>query len=332
MVEIRDVDKRDEPTLYRWWEIYRTAQSDRPVDYTIVWDVARVALPTERDDFHVELFGAYDGDRMVGAGLVNLPMSDNPHLAYLDVYVDWPDRRRGVGGMLLDEVERRARLGGRRTTLVEVFASPGGGSPGRDFAESRGYALGNREGVKAIRLAPCESRWAALEAEVAAGLDDYRVLLWEDGVVPDEHADGMCAMLSQFMGMVPLGDLELEDGEWTVERLRAGEEHARQIGQQKYLTVAVAPDRTLVGCADVRLNRADTSTAYIGITMVMPEHRGHRLGLALKLAHHRALRAAYPECELVVTSNADVNERMSAINAALGYEVIEDLLEYQKRL
>jgi hypothetical protein len=66
--------------------------------------------------------------------------------------------------------------------------------------------------------------------------------------------------------------------------------------------------------------------------MVLPEHRGHRLGLATKLATHRAVRAAFPECHLVVTSNAEVNTHMNAINDALGYEVLEDLLEYHRRL
>ena len=66
--------------------------------------------------------------------------------------------------------------------------------------------------------------------------------------------------------------------------------------------------------------------------MVMPEARGHRLGLGMKLATHRALRAAYPACTAVVTSNADVNDHMNAVNEALGYRVLEQLLEYQKRL
>ena len=113
MTEIRDVDLTDEATLHRWWEIHHDAQNDRPLDYTASWDVARVSLPTPGPDFHIELFAAYDGDVMVGAGLVNLPMADNPRMCYFDVWVDWPYRRRGIGSMLLTEVERRARAAGR---------------------------------------------------------------------------------------------------------------------------------------------------------------------------------------------------------------------------
>jgi GNAT superfamily N-acetyltransferase len=331
VIEIRDVDKQDEATLHRWWEVCHDAQSDRPVDYFPAWEVARVSVPTEHPDFHVELFGAYDGDRMVGAGLVNLPVTDNLRMSYFDVFVDWPDRRRGVGTLLLDEVERRARAAGRDLALVEVFAAPGGTSAGTCFGDVRGYAVANREGAKAIHLAESEPRWAALEAEVASALGNYRIESWRD-VVPDEYAVGFCDMLSRFIGMVPMGDLELEDGEWTVDRLRAGERRSAEIGQAKFLAAAVSPEGRLVGCTDARISTASPRVGFIGLTMVMPEARGHRLGLGMKLASHRALRAEFGECELMVTSNADVNEHMNAINDAMGYRVVEQMLEYQKRL
>ena len=41
--------------------------------------------------------------------------------------------------------------------------------------------------------------------------------------------------------------------------------------------------------------------------MVLPQHRGHSLGLAMKLATHRSLAAQVPECGMVPTDNADAN-------------------------
>ena len=72
--------------------------------------------------------------------------------------------------------------------------------------------------------------------------------------------------------------------------------------------------------------------AQIGITMVLPEHRGHSLGLAMKLATHATLATAVPACGLVTTSNADVNDHMNAVNEAMGYRLVEQLLEVQKKL
>jgi hypothetical protein len=85
-----------------------------------------------------------------------------------------------------------------------------------------------------------------------------------------------------------------------------------------------------VGYTDVNVARAQITQGSVGITFVLPSHRGHSLGLAVKLATHRALVAALPECELVRTTNADVNAHMNAVNERLGYRQVEDMLEVQK--
>ena len=50
-------------------------------------------------------------------------------------------------------------------------------------------------------------------------------------------------------------------------------------------------------------------------------HRGHRLGLLLKLAMMELLAATEPQLERIVTWNAQSNEHMIAVNEALGYTV-----------
>ena len=85
-----------------------------------------------------------------------------------------------------------------------------------------------------------------------------------------------------------------------------------------------------MGYTDVNVSRAKTTQGSVGITFVLPGHRGHSLGLAVKLANHRSLMAALPECEFVRTSNADVNAHMNAVNEAMGYRQVEDILEVQK--
>ena len=139
----------------------------------------------------------------------------------------------------------------------------------------------------------------------------------------------MARALSVFMGMVPTGDLALEDGEWTPERYAENEQRVAD-RNRCFAAAAISPDGELVGYTDVNVSRAKTTQASVGITFVLPGHRGHSLGLAVKLANHRALVAALPECELVRTTNADVNEHMNAVNERLGYRQVEDMLEVQK--
>jgi hypothetical protein len=58
------------------------------------------------------------------------------------------------------------------------------------------------------------------------------------------------------------------------------------------------------------------------ITAVSRPHRGHRLGLRVKLAMLDLLATAEPQLEHIVTNNGEANNRMLAINDALGYRVI----------
>ena len=95
--------------------------------------------------------------------------------------------------------------------------------------------------------------------------------------------------------------------------------------------MAIAPDGSVAGVSDVRVDDIDPAYGQIGITIVDPAHRGRRLGLVLKLATHDLAVATYPELVSVDTSNAEVNTWMNAVNEALGYRTIETLLELQKK-
>ena len=131
---------------------------------------------------------------------------------------------------------------------------------------------------------------------------------------------------------IPLGDLDLEDSEWSVERIRDAEQRQVATGRHVHTALAVAPDGEVAGVSDVRVDDTDHEHAQVGITIVDPAHRGHRLGLALKLATHDLALATYPGLLTLDTSNAEVNTHMNAVNDALGYRTIETLLELQKKL
>src|SRR5690606_40153197 len=68
------------------------------------------------------------------------------------------------------------------------------------------------------------------------------------------------------------------------------------------------------------------------ITLVAPQHRGHRLGLLIKLENHRQLRRERPAVRWIHTGNADVNRHMIAINELLGFQVVDAWREYQRKL
>jgi hypothetical protein len=56
-------------------------------------------------------------------------------------------------------------------------------------------------------------------------------------------------------------------------------------------------------------------------TVVSRKHRGHRLGLLLKIAMMELLATMEPQLERIVTWNGQSNEHMISVNEAIGYTV-----------
>ena len=66
-------------------------------------------------------------------------------------------------------------------------------------------------------------------------------------------------------------------------------------------------------------------------TLVMPDHRGRGLGMALKVAVLELLAAEHPERRVIHTWNAVENTFMQRINRDLGFRPVERELEMQRK-
>ncbi len=326
-VDIEQINPRNEAALRAWWQVGHDATADRPGKPWPLWEQSRVALPAPNPEREVTLIGAIDGREMVGAGMAILPSRDNLHVAGSAVYVDVARRRQGIGSALLAEVEVLAAGHGRTTLTGEAYVPPGGTAPAEAFASARGFGVASRESIKELAMADYRERRAALTLDTGA----YRVVTF-DTVCPDEHVESFGRLLGMLLSEIPLGDLDLEASEWSLERIRAAEQRQVATGRHVHTALAITPDGAVAGVSDVRVDDTDHEHAQVGITIVDPAHRGHRLGLALKLATHDLALAAYPGLLTVDTSNAEVNTHMNAVNDALGYRTIETLLELQKKV
>lgn len=89
-------------------------------------------------------------------------------------------------------------------------------------------------------------------------------------------------------------------------------------------------DGTFAGLSEVLVSDHRPQLGLQGGTLVAKEHRGHRLGIQMKVFNHRAVRRAHPGCVHLLTGNADVN--MNAVNDRLGYRTVGRLAEMQKDL
>ena len=330
MVDIEQINPRNEAALRAWWDVGHAATAERPGKPWPLWQHSRVALPADNPERGITLLGAIDGREMVGAGLLTRTLKDNLHAAMAFAWTR-PDRRReGIGRRITAEVELIAAGDGRTTIQSEAFLPPGGSAVAEHFAAALGYDVASRDSIKELALSDYVARRDALAAQATAA-DAYRIIVF-DTVCPDEHLESYGRLLGMLMDEVPLGELDLAASEWTAERIREAEQRQVAIGRHVQTAMAIAPDGSVAGVSDVRIDDDDPAHGQVGITIVDPAHRGHRLGLALKLATHDLVVATYPELVTVDTSNAEVNTWMNAVNVALGYRTIETLLELQKRL
>lgn len=277
-----------------------------------------------------ELYGFFDADgTCVGSSLLFVPAQDNLEKVYADLDVTPSHRRRGAGTALVEHAIERVRELGRATLFFETL-TPGGIDDEHEyarFAKSRGFGPAWREIVRHLPL-PVPDEWLAALAEAAAARHtDYRIET-HVGTVPEQLLPGLADLMSLLMVDAPTGDAEFEPEAITPDRLRRI--CAREAEQGRIRLTSLAIERSSgVVAAETELLFDDTLDPVTQEgTYVHREHRGHRLGMAVKAANLQRLQRDYPGRPFVHTTNADTNERMVSINLQLGFEVVETLTEW----
>lgn len=97
------------------------------------------------------------------------------------------------------------------------------------------------------------------------------------------------------------------------------------------MSIAVAEGGEIVGHTQL-VFAADDSEAYQWDTLVLPTHRGHGLGLALKVYTMHQAADLLEGRRAVTTYNAAVNAPMIRVNEALGFRQVAWCAEYVKTL
>ncbi len=292
------------------------------------------AIYREQHDFTALLAVARAEDgRVLGSLDVSFPRSDNLHLAYLWVSVAPADEGRGAGRTLARYGEDVARRDGRTTLMGRTDEPVGAGSETRPqrFAKAAGYEPARMDARRLLRL---DSLAALddLERDCLPYGRDYEIRAWI-GPCPAELVEGRAAVARAMSTDAPKGDLAYEEEVWDEARVRRDEQIAEAMNRDLVATGAVERSTgALVGFSEMSLPRLDVRTAYHGDTIVLHEHRGHRLGMLLKIANLRQLAAHSPATERVYTENAVENGPMIAVNEALGYRLAGNGIAWQKLL
>ncbi|THV30618.1 GNAT family N-acetyltransferase [Glycomyces paridis] len=279
---------------------------------------------------------ATDGGDALGVLWTYLPQKENRHYVEADLVVDPAHRRRGVGSALLDLLLETARAEGR-TEIVVLARIAWQGGPARPddgprFLERRGFTAALTEVDRSLDLAAIDhAEEARLWAEATEASGGYEVVSWT-GRSPDRYVDGLARIDSRIFAEIPLGDVDLRPREVDADFVRAREQSAEAKGDRLIRTIAVPAGTDEVAANTVIYARDDDPEAHQAITIVDPDHRGHRLGLLVKLANLRLLRERFPETARVWTGNADTNANMVDINDRLGFRPVDARVSYRRDL
>lgn len=293
-------------------------------------------LPHWQDPYSPQrlLLARVDG-QIVGRAVYEAPISPGSKEVWLEVEVLAPFRRRGIGSALYDAVLKLALEDGRsaiqgyilhpRASGETVTALSGFGSVPREsaptrFVQSRGFQLEQVERMSRLSLPAEPGVFSAHLAEAmgAAG-PDYHVVRWI-GRTPDRWLGDLALMHQRMSTDAPSAGLEYAEEIWDEDRVRALDDK-REASPRTIIIAAVehVPSRSLVAFTELSAPPELGRPVGQGDTLVLRGHRGHRLGMLLKLANLQYLEEELPGHPAVVTFNAEENRHMLDVNEAVGF-------------
>jgi GNAT superfamily N-acetyltransferase len=336
-MQIRRLDPTDPEALAAWHATYHAAQVvglDYPSPFEL--EEMRAQLLDDGPGETMEAFGGYVDGCPVVTGIVELPQMDNQHLAYVEVETHPGHRRLGYGSAMLEHLTDVALANGRSTLMTEAswrYEAPGDGAgePNADFLTSNGFTFSLGDVKRALDLPVDDALLDRLEREAAPHHTAYTLRHFR-GPVPDDIIDAFGALIGSLVSEAPMGELKFEPEVFDAARIRSDEKVFEASGRTKYTTVAVAGDGSVVAYTDLVLTSHGRGNVYQWGTLVRPDHRGHRLGLAVKVHNLRRFQADRPGPATLFTFNAEVNTHMIAVNEALGFRPVQRLGEFQKKL
>lgn len=280
------------------------------------------------------LFLARMDCEQVGRAVYEFSVDDN--VAWIQVEVLQQHRRQGIGTALYDFVYEIAVAEGKtvfqgegwsrpddpgeRIVAPSGFGSVSAESPSTKFVTSRGYDLQlvlrfSRLTLPVARDALAEHR---SEAEAAAG-EDYRIVRWQ-GPTPELWLDDIAVLHARMMTDAPHGELDMGNEPWDADRVRTRDALDAQSPRSMLISaIEHVPTAKLVAFTELMVPREKGRMVAQRDTLVLAEHRGHRLGMLLKIDNIEHLEKLHPGHVSITTVNADENQHMLKVNEAVGF-------------
>lgn len=323
MLHARTVESGEEVGAFLPAEAVQALRSPSPTHERLIW----LARDDDGQGLGVAYAHWYRGEA-------------NTDMAFTHVWTRPQARGRGVGralyaALLADLPPQRTRI------LSYVVADPADGplassqAPGPRFARTLGLRVGE---LCHVRRHPWPTSAELLDSldPAASGPDGtarvgpYTIEVYVNGVASELQED-VARLHGMVEAEVEAGDIDYEPEPFTAADYRAGIARAVATGTRRVEAVAVWVDpagrRRAVGVSGYAVPPQPDANIEVLETLVERDHRGHRLGWAVKCAVERQLLAMELPHPAVSTCTADENAYMLAINDALGFRQVLQLAD-----
>jgi GNAT superfamily N-acetyltransferase len=327
-MEIVTVDGRDTEVFQRFFGLRDEVRREEEFRTGTGLEESRVLFAGEHTDMRVDGLGLVDGDTWLGIAWLDWWLKENTHLVEIELAVAAEYRRTGVGSRLLEAVVDRARQEGRRVLAGSVQGDAvSGESAGTAFAAARGFVRKHVELHQVLELPLSAERLDELDQPV----DGYQIVQWREHAAEEwieQFADALSAMTED----VPTGEMDVETTHWTPERIREAEARRIEQGRFCHTTVAIDADGQLAAYTQMGGASATPDRLYQWETFVRREHRGRRLGLAVKVSNLRSLQSGLDHPAVLHTWNAPTNTPMTAVNEHLGFRPVTQRTNWEREI
>jgi GNAT superfamily N-acetyltransferase len=321
------IDASDDAAFDEWFQVFDASEA-LYADQSGRWFPEEWRVRTLVDDpvSRITLLGWRNDDDVLVA-VAHVEGTSEPR-AGLHTHPAW--RRRGHGAQLLSALHEYLHQRGCAFFVIDQrIADHEDRAVASRFALAHGFEL-------ASELRRWHYDWPDDETHrrqhvdaVRAASAAYDVQSWT-GPLDESAVLPMAQLKSQMHRETTLRSMVTSNDEWSRDAVRLHEQMVADMGRDLITTVAIERSTgNFVAFSELTVSHQDPSTAHQWETYVVEAHRGHRLGLAVKLQNLEEFARIPRRTERIATQNDATNAPMLAINAELGMSGAGGLWEWR---
>ena len=317
----------DRDALRDGFDIRRIVQEhDLPGDMPHSWQSfsSRPDWPYPGSDESMRVF--YEGSAAVAWCGLYLQQNDNLDVAQMEIDVHPDHRGRGIAQEVLATLTPELRAQGRTRFLFECAM----GGTGERFLRAAGARCVIADTERRLVVSDIDAaHHDAMLEQARRASTDYDLVTWV-GATPEDLLEDAAVLHARMSTDPPLDDLSWEPEAYDAAKVVARDRMMAAHGMRVYAAaVRHRQTGTAVGITTLVVFSDVPAHGDQWETIVLPEHRGHRLGALLKVSNLRQAVQHEPDLEAVHTWNADSNAPMLAVNVAMGFTPLREWGEWE---